>query len=101
THDAAVAALAERRVHLRDGRVARDERGDRTPRDERGDQTPRDERGSARDAPGALERLVFFTACLAVGVAGVVAVAGLSASLDRGIRGEAKQLLAADLAVSS
>ena len=27
THDAAVAALAERRVHLRDGRVARDERG--------------------------------------------------------------------------
>jgi putative ABC transport system ATP-binding protein len=27
THDAAVAALADRRIHLRDGRVARDERG--------------------------------------------------------------------------
>ena len=48
THDAAVAALAERRVHLRDGRVARDERSDETSRQERGEQTP-------RDAPGELE----------------------------------------------
>ncbi|MEO8504013.1 MAG: ABC transporter ATP-binding protein [Acidobacteriota bacterium] len=30
THDPAVAALAERRVHLRDGHIARDERGDST-----------------------------------------------------------------------
>src|SRR5436190_17186362 len=58
-------------------------------------------RNVLRETRGARGRLVFFTACLAVGVAGVVAVAGLSASLDRGIRGEAKQLLAADLAVSS
>ncbi|HEX5757934.1 MAG TPA: FtsX-like permease family protein, partial [Thermoanaerobaculia bacterium] len=52
-----------------------------------------------RESRGARGRLVFFVACLAVGVAAVVAVAGLSASLDQGIRGEARQLLAADLAV--
>ena len=58
THDPAVAALAERRVHLRDGRVARDERDDSvTARDERDDSvTARDERdasvtsATARDA---------------------------------------------------
>lgn len=58
-------------------------------------------RNVLRETRGARGRLVFFTACLAVGVAGVVAVAGLSGSLDTAIRGEAKQLLAADLAVSS
>lgn len=58
-------------------------------------------RNVRRETRGARGRLVFFTACLAVGVAGVVAVAGLSSSLDRAIRGEAKQLLAGDLAVSA
>ena len=38
-------------------------------------------------------------ACLAVGVAAVVAVAGLSNGIDRGLRREARQLLAADLSV--
>jgi putative ABC transport system permease protein len=38
---------------------------------------------------------------LAVGVAAVVAVAGLSQALDRGIQAQARQLLAADLAVGS
>ncbi len=42
---------------------------------------------------------MFFAACLAVGVAAVVAVATLSAGLDRGIRTEARQLLAADLRI--
>jgi putative ABC transport system permease protein len=53
----------------------------------------------ARESRGSRGRLVFFVACLAVGVAAVVAVAGLSASLQDGIRREARQLLAADLAV--
>jgi len=53
-----------------------------------------------RESRGARGKMTFFTLCLAVGVAAVVAVAGLSASLDAGIRGEARQLLAADLAVS-
>jgi putative ABC transport system permease protein len=53
-----------------------------------------------RESRGSRGRLVFFAACLAVGVAAVVAVASLSAGLDRGIRSEARQLLAADLRIS-
>jgi putative ABC transport system permease protein len=52
-----------------------------------------------RESRGQRRRLLFFTACLAIGVAAVVAVAGLASSLDRSIRGEARQLLAADLVV--
>lgn len=54
-----------------------------------------------RESRGSRGRLLFFVACLAVGVAAVVAVAGISASLDNGIRSEARQLLAADLAIES
>lgn len=54
-----------------------------------------------RETRGARGRLAFFVACLGAGVAAVVAVAGLSSSLDQGIRREARQLLAADLAVES
>ncbi len=53
-----------------------------------------------REGRGARGRMAFFAICLAVGVAAVVAVAGMSASLDEGIRGQARQLLAADLAIS-
>lgn len=53
----------------------------------------------ARETRGASGKILFFTACLAVGVAAVVAVAGLSNGLDRGLRREARQLLAADLSV--
>ena len=56
---------------------------------------------AARESRGSAGRLVFFAACLSVGVAAVVAVAGLSQALDRGIQAQARQLLAADLAVSS
>jgi putative ABC transport system permease protein len=52
-----------------------------------------------RESRGARARLLFFVACLSVGVSAVVAVAGLSSSLDDGIRLEARQLLAADLAI--
>lgn len=52
-----------------------------------------------RESRGSRGRLAFFVACLSVGVAAVVAVAGMSASLDEGIRSEARQLLAADLAI--
>jgi putative ABC transport system permease protein len=53
-----------------------------------------------RESRGSLSRFAFFVACLAVGVAAIVSVAGLSDGLDRSIRVEARQLLAADLAVS-
>jgi len=52
-----------------------------------------------RESRGSRGRLLFFIACLSIGVAAVVAVAGLSGSLDDGIRSEARQLLAADLAI--
>ncbi len=58
-------------------------------------------RQMARESRGQGRRLGFFLACLAVGVAAVVAVAGLTASLDQAIRSDARQLLAADLVVVS
>lgn len=54
-----------------------------------------------REFKGSAGRLLFFVACLAVGVAAVVAVENLSRALDEGIQGQAKQLLAADLTISS
>ena len=56
---------------------------------------------AARESRGTAGRLIFFAACLSVGVAAVVAVAGLSQALDSGIQGQARELLAADLSVSS
>lgn len=56
---------------------------------------------AARELRGSIGRMTFFTACLAVGVAAVVAVAGLSRALDDTIRAQSRELLAADLAVSS
>jgi putative ABC transport system permease protein len=53
----------------------------------------------ARETRGAAGKILFFTTCLAVGVAAVVAVAGLSNGIDRGLRREARQLLAADLSL--
>ena len=52
-----------------------------------------------RESRGSRARLAFFAACLAAGVAAVVAVAGFSAGLDQGIRREARALLAADLSI--
>jgi len=46
-------------------------------------------------------RLVFFVASLAVGVAAVVAVAGLGEATRDAVHAQARELLAADLAVSS
>lgn len=53
-----------------------------------------------RETRGSWRRFAFFLACLAVGVGAVVAVAGLGAEVHRIIRTEARQLLAADLALS-
>ena len=56
-------------------------------------------RSLVRETRGARGRLAFFAACLSVGVAAVVAVAGLADGLDGGIRSEARKLLAADLVI--
>ncbi len=57
-------------------------------------------RNLARESRGSRGRMAFFVVCLAVGVAAVVAVSGLSAGLRQAIRAEARQLLAADLVVA-
>ncbi|MEM9595865.1 MAG: FtsX-like permease family protein [Acidobacteriota bacterium] len=52
-----------------------------------------------RESRGGGARLVFFIACLALGVGAVVSVSSFADALDRGVRGEARQLLAADLSM--
>jgi len=54
-----------------------------------------------RESRGQLGRLGVFCASLAVGVAAVVTVAGLSHALDSAVRASARELLAADVAVES
>ena len=44
-------------------------------------------------------RIALFTGCIAVGVAAVVLVAGLSTSVNEGLRAEGRRLMAADVAV--
>jgi putative ABC transport system permease protein len=53
-----------------------------------------------RESRGSRSRLTFFVLCLAIGVAAVVSVTGLSHGLRQGIRTEARKLLAGDLAVT-
>ncbi len=53
-----------------------------------------------RETRGSRRRFLFFVACLAVGVAAIVCVAGLTGNLDQRIRTEARQLMAADLMVA-
>ncbi len=54
-----------------------------------------------RESRGSRGRLLFFTGCLAVGVAAVVGVGVLVGLLDEGVRRNARQLLAADMVVSA
>lgn len=44
-------------------------------------------------------RIALFTGCIAVGVAAVVVVAGLSTGINEGLRAEGRRLMAADLVV--
>lgn len=53
----------------------------------------------AREMRGDRHHRWTLVLCLAVGVGAVVGVAGFTEGLDRGIRGEARRLLAADLAI--
>ena len=56
---------------------------------------------AARESRGSAGRLAFFAGCLSVGVAAVVSVAGLSRAMESGIQAQARQLLAADIAINS
>lgn len=52
-----------------------------------------------RESRGARGRLVFFTACLSIGVAAIVGVAALTEAIEDGLRAQSRELLAADVAV--
>lgn len=54
-----------------------------------------------REARAARGRLVFFTLCLAIGVAAVVGVSALVAAVESALRSESRELLAADVRVSA
>jgi len=56
-------------------------------------------RQALRESRGGVGRLTFSIACLAIGVAAVVAIAALSHSFESGIRSNAKEMLGGDLAV--
>lgn len=52
-----------------------------------------------RESRRAIGRILLFVMCVAVGVAAVVVVAGLSRGVSDGIRSEGRRLMAADVAV--
>ncbi len=54
-----------------------------------------------RETRGALGRAVFLVLCVAIGVAAVVTVASLSSAVRAQLRGQSRELLAADLAIES
>lgn len=54
-----------------------------------------------RESRGARGRLVFFTVCLAVGVAAVVGAAALSETIRDGFQARSRQILGADVTVES
>lgn len=54
-----------------------------------------------RESRGARSRLIFFGACVAVGVAAVVGVAALVDAVELGIRARSRELLGGDLAIES
>lgn len=54
-----------------------------------------------RDSRGQGARLLFFIVCLSIGVAAVTSVSSFARAIDQGVRAEARQLLAADLAMAN
>lgn len=54
-----------------------------------------------RESRGAKGRLLFFGACVAVGVAAVVGIASLVDALELGLRARSRELLGGDLAIDS
>ena len=58
-------------------------------------------RTMARQSRGARGRLAFFVACVSVGVAAVVGVAGIVDTVELGIRTRSRELLGGDLSIES
>ena len=58
-------------------------------------------RQAARELRGLVAKGALFVACLATGVAAVVSVSGLADAVEQGLRAKAREMLAADVIVSS
>ena len=56
-------------------------------------------RSVVRESRGSRGRLLFLAACLAVGVAAVVAVDGLTGGIEAGVRAKSREVMGADLSV--
>ena len=97
THDVEIAARASRQVHLDRGKIASDT-GLSSPA---GAPSMKWVLAMLRESRGSRGRLVFFTLCIAIGVAAVVGVATLAATIEDALRSQSRNLLAADLSVSS
>lgn len=54
-----------------------------------------------RESRGARGRMLYFTACLAVGVAAIVGVAALSQAIENGFRESSREILGADVSVDA
>ncbi len=63
--------------------------------------TPVALRWALRELRGARRHLLLFVLCLSVGVAAVTAVSGLASAVDETLRGRARELLAADVAIEA
>jgi len=58
-------------------------------------------RWMVRESRGARGRLLYFAACLAVGVAAIVGTEALAESVDRGYRAQSRELFGADFTVDA
>ena len=58
-------------------------------------------RALLREFHGSRSRVIFFTLCLALGVAAIVGVSSLVAIIERGLASESRNLLAGDVRVSA
>jgi predicted lysophospholipase L1 biosynthesis ABC-type transport system permease subunit len=58
-------------------------------------------RWMGRESRGSRGRMLYFVACLAIGVAAVVGTAALSMSIEAGFRAKSREILGADFTVDA
>ena len=97
THDAEIAALADARLTLRDGRPV----PDATTAAGGSDAMRFVLVMAGREMRASWRRLVFFFLCIALGVGAIVTLRSVIQSVRQVFAGEARALIGADLVVSS
>ena len=95
THDAELAALADTRLVLRDGRQVESRRG------RRGAAMSFVVRMALREIRASWHRLLFFFICIAIGVMAIVVIRSVIQSVRGGLTREARTLTGADFVITS